>query len=100
MFGWLQKKGKEKQIKNIQEDLISLIDISNQADAYIKENGCTSQYFIENVVKAQEQLLFSFLGPLEIQEIEELVSEINKRSFISEGAEKAINHVIETFKKR
>ena len=99
MFGWLQKKGKEKQIKNIHEDLAELIEVSNIADAYISENGNTSEKNMEKVVNAQKKLLFSFLGPLEIPEIEALIENIKQQLHISGGAEMAIQHVIDTFKK-
>jgi len=108
MFKWLKNKATQaaaNQCKlNINLNAKTLLSVSNQADAAITTSGGkTNNSDIQRVIKAQEELLKDIIlgcsNGLSLDIIKsEIINPIITSAIVSDGAQLAINHVLDSAK--
>jgi len=97
VFGWLKNASINQQKNNIKNDLLKLINIVNISDNYFIKTGMLDNDIIKKVHSAQSNLLFSIVGPLELEDIKkEFFDPILNNENCSNGLRMSIINVYDT----
>ncbi len=85
---------------NIKLNTQTLVSIANEVSAHINETGSFNDADNKRVFSAQKKLkddvLFGIANELTIQDIREVIKDAISGLEVSEGAEMAIEHVLES----
>jgi len=100
LIEWFKSKSIQESEKNIDECLIDLVKIANQAYENLQNTGVTNSSDIKAVQKAKDRLIIQLCGPIPLDEVKQrFITPLLYKQELTEGARVAINHAIECVEK-
>jgi hypothetical protein len=96
ILGWLKKKARETSLRNIRKLLWELVEVSNEADALMREHpfAAPQDWSRGKVRRLQDSLILQLIGPLPFDRVRsDIIDPILREQGITEGARMAVEHV-------